>query len=157
MKKPVLCILLIMSVLMTATGCSIEHNVSTNSSRAFKKDLMGISDAIKSVEISFRRPAVIYKVNMTKEPTQETLDTILGKVKSFTTVENMDEIARKVGWKQRVSQVYLRINTDKDDFIEHEYFSRYYKTAVVEDREDNIDAYQTWKKSSTLKETDFEN
>ena len=71
---------------------------------------MGISDAIKSVEISFRRPAVIYKVNMTKEPTQETLDTILGKVKSFTTVENMDEIARKVGWKQRVSQVYLRIN-----------------------------------------------
>lgn len=128
MKKPVLCILLILSVLMMATSCSIEHN-----------------------------PAVIYKVSITKEPTQETLDTILEKVKSFTTVENMDEIARKVGWKQRVSQVYLRINTDKDDFIEHEYFSRYYKTAVVEDREDNIDAYQTWKKSSTLKETDFKN
>lgn len=111
MKKPVLCTLLILSVLMTVTGCSLEYNVSTNSASVFKKDLMEISDAIKSVEITFRCSAVIYKVNMTKEPTQETLDTILEKAKSFTTVENMDEIALKVGWKQRVSQVYLRINS----------------------------------------------
>ena len=130
---------------MMITGCSVRHNVNTNSAKAFKKDLVGVTDTIKNVEISFIRPAVIYKVNMVKEPTQEALDTIIAKAKSFTTVDNMDEIARSVGWKQHVSQVYLRINTDKDDSIEYEYSANYYKTARVEDVEGNIDAYHTWK------------
>ena len=148
MKYFVMLIMLILAVLITISGCSITHNVNTDSTKAFKKDLMKATDTIKSVDITFTRPSVTYKVNMEKEPTQEVLDTILSKAKSFTTVENIDEIARKVGWLSRVSRVYIRINTDNDDAIEYEYYTSYFKTARAEDTEGNIDAYQTWNSSS---------
>lgn len=151
MKKPVLCTLLILMVLMTISGCSIKHNVNTDSVKTFRKDLMEITHTIKSVDITFMRPSVTYKVNMTKEPTQEVLDAVLAKSKSFTTVDNMDKIAAKVRWQQHISRVYLRIDIDDDDAVEYEYSTSYYKTARVEDIEGNIDAYQTWNQTKIQK------
>ncbi len=145
MQKPIIYILSILLLLITMGGCSVTHNVNIKSAKAFKKDLVSVTNDIKSVEITFTRPAVTYKVKMVKEPKKEVLDAILEKAKTFTTVENMDEIAKAVGWKDRVTKVNLFIDTDNDDAIEYEYFTSYYKTAMVRDTEENIDAYQTWK------------
>jgi len=73
---------------------------------------MEVSDTVKRVHVAFTHPNVTYEVNMTEEPTQEVLDAVLEKAKSFTTVENMEEIARKVGWDPPISGVYFQINAD---------------------------------------------
>jgi chemotaxis regulatin CheY-phosphate phosphatase CheZ len=146
-EKSILYILFILTASIILGGCSIEYNINTDSVKDFKKDLMEVSDTIKSVKVTFVRPQVTYTVNMTEEPTQEVLDAILEKAKSFTTVENMEKIARKVRWNLRVSKVHLRINTDGDRDIEHEYYTWYYRTADATDTSpENIDAYQTWYK-----------
>jgi len=137
---------------MVISSCSIEYNINTDAVKDFKEDLMNITDTIKKVNVTFIRPQVRYEIIMTEEPTQEVLDTILEKVKSFTTVENVEEIARKVRWKKHVSEVRLFINTDSDRAYEYEYVTRYYKTAVVQDTEENIDAYKTWYKTIPVTE-----
>lgn len=147
-KNPALCTLIIIFLLTILTGCSITHRVNTDSSKALKKDLLKISEAVKSVEITFTRPAVTCRINMTGEPSPEELRSILARVKSFASVENLDEIARKVGWKDHIWRVYLTINTDdNEESAEHTYTAGYLKSSDQDDRsEDNIDAYQTWRK-----------
>lgn len=147
-KKPVLCTFIIIILLAILTGCSITHRVNTNSSKALKKDLIKISEAVKSVDITFTRPAVTCGITMTREPSAEELNSILARVKSFASVENLDETARKVGWKDHVWTVYLTINTDDNrESVEHTYTAGYLKSSDQDDRsEDNIDAYRTWRK-----------
>lgn len=61
-EKSILYILFILTASIILGGCSIEYNINTDSVKDFKKDLMEVSDTIKSVKVTFVRPQVTYTV-----------------------------------------------------------------------------------------------
>jgi hypothetical protein len=147
MRKSVNGILLLFSILLIVSGCSVTNKVNTQPIKALEKDLRGISETIKSVKVTFTRPEVRFRINMSEEPSDEILDTLVTKVKTFSTEANMDLIAKKVNWHDHIWTVNLVINTDEDDqTVEHEYTAAYYKTSN-DQSDENIDAYKTWYKS----------
>jgi hypothetical protein len=147
MRKSVYGIMLLFIISLIVSGCSVTHKVNTQPIKALEKDLKGISEAIKSIKVTFTRPEVRFRINMSEEPTDEILDKLVTKVKTFSTEANMDLIAKKVNWHDHIWTVNLAINTDDDDQnVEHEYTAAYYKTTNDQSVE-NIDAYRTWYKS----------
>lgn len=147
MKKAILITLLALLVSGILSGCSVSSNVNTNSTNMLKKDLKAMSNSIKNVDVSFMRPQVTINIEMDENPQKETLNNVLEKVKKFTTVNNMDEIANKVGWKDHVWEVVLNVSTGKNK-IEYSYLTRYLKSANQSDQsKENIDAYKTWYKN----------
>jgi hypothetical protein len=147
MRKSVNGILLSFIILLIVSGCSVTHKVNTKPIKALEKDLRGISETIESVKVTFTRPEVRFRINMSEEPTDEILDTLVTKVKTFSTEANMDLIAKKVNWPDHIWGVNLVINTDEDDqTVEHEYAAAYFKTSN-DQSDENIDAYRTWYKS----------
>lgn len=139
-------LLILISTLTFVSGCSVTHTVNTRSTKALAKELKQISKTVENVKFTFTRPNLLIKINMTKEPGLEILDSILSNVKTFATVDNMNDIARSVKWDLEVSEIHLAINSDKDNqTIEHAYLARYFKTYDASDHsKNNIDAYHTW-------------
>ncbi|MFK0522160.1 hypothetical protein ACINKY_08085 [Paenibacillus illinoisensis] len=85
---------------------------------------------------------------MSEEPSKEELEFILTELDEFSTVDNINEIARSVKWGLEISNIYLDINTDQNkETIEHAYYARYFKTSDASDHSDtNIEGYETWYK-----------
>lgn len=146
MSKKILKLFSLLSILILVSSCSVTDTVNTESTKALTQDLKEMSKSIKEVKFTFTRPELRIKINMKEEPSEETLDLILSDVKTFATVENVNEIAHSVGWELEVSDIQLVINGGKDkDSFEHVYFARYFKTFNASDySKENIDAYQTW-------------
>jgi outer membrane lipoprotein-sorting protein len=128
-NKNILVLLILISTLTFVSGCSVTHTVNTKSTKSLARELKQISKTVENVKVTFTRPDLLIKINMTKEPGQEILDSILSNVKTFATVDNMNDIASSVKWDLEVSEIHLAINSDKDNqTIEHAYFARYFKT-----------------------------
>jgi hypothetical protein len=147
MRKSVYGILLLIIILLIVSGCSVTHRLNTKPIQALEKDLKEVSETIDSVKVTFTRPEVRFRINMSEEPTDEIVDTLVTKVKTFSTEANMDLIAKEVNWPDHIWDVNLVINTDDDDqTVEQEYTASYFKTSNDQSN-DNIDEYQTWYKS----------
>lgn len=132
--------------LLFSIGCSTAHRVNTDSTKELTKELKGLSPIIEKVQFTFKRPNLHFRIDMSKEPNKELLESILTSIKDFSTIDNMNEIARSVKWGLEISNIYLDINTDKDHkSIEHAYYARYFKTFDASDySESNIEAYRIW-------------
>ncbi|WP_248927581.1 hypothetical protein [Paenibacillus hamazuiensis] len=136
-------------VFMTVTiiiGCSVTHSVNTKSTQELAKDLKGISGSVENVKFTFTRPNLLITVDVTENPGNDAVESILSKVKTFATVDSMNEIARSVKWKLEISEIRLVINGGKGDQAGRRvYFARYFKTYDASDNsEENIDGYKTW-------------
>ncbi|WP_434751570.1 hypothetical protein [Paenibacillus amylolyticus] len=139
-------IALLIGVLLLITGCSTTHKVNTDSTKELTKELKELSPSIEKVQFTFTRPNLTYRIDMSEEPSKEELDSILTEIKKFTTVDNMNEIARSVKWGLEISEIYLDLNTDENtETIEHTYYARYFKTSDASDYSDtNIEGYNIW-------------
>ena len=133
-------------LLLCLAGCSTPQSVNTDATKALTKELQEISQSITKVRFTFRRPNLYCRIDMSKQPSKEELESIVASMKAFSTVHNMNEIARSVNWGLEISNIYLDINTDKDPkTIEHAYYAKYYKTFDASDHsEANIEAYRIW-------------
>ena len=139
---------LLIGILLLITGCSTTHKINTDSTKELTKELKELSPLIERVQFTFTRPNLYYRIDMSKEPSKEELEAILTEIKRFTSVDNMNEIARSVKWGLEISKIYLDINTDEDKkTIEHAYYARYFKTSNASDySETNIEGYKIWYK-----------
>lgn len=138
--------IVLLSLILLLAGCSTTHRVHTDSTKELVKDLKERSPSIEKVRITFTRPDLSYVIDMSQEPSQEELESILAEIEKFSTVERINEIARGVNWNSEISTVHLRINTDGNkETDEHSYYARYFKTSNASDySEENIEAYRIW-------------
>lgn len=136
--------------LLLLTGRSTTHRINTDSTKELTKNLKALSSSIEKVQCTFTRPNLFYRIDMNKEPSKEELELILGEIKTFSTEDNINEIARSVKWGVEISKIYLDINTDEDkETIEHTYYARYFKTSNASDySETNMERYQIWYKTN---------
>ncbi|MCM3132127.1 hypothetical protein M3629_04980 [Paenibacillus polysaccharolyticus] len=139
---------ILIGVLLLITGCSTTHKIHTDSTKELTKELKELFPSIEKVDFTFTRPDLSCRIDMSKEPSKEELEAILTVVERFTTVDNMNEIARSVKWGLEISKIYLDMNTDEDTkTIEHAYYARYFKTSNASDySETNIEGYKIWYK-----------
>ncbi|GIP53318.1 hypothetical protein J42TS3_23530 [Paenibacillus vini] len=137
---------IIICFLLLLAGCSTTHSIDTSSTRTLKKDLKDLSPSIKRVQFTFTRPNLFCRIDMRNEPSTEELESILAEFKEFSTMDNMNEIARSVKWGLEISEIHVDINTDQDKkTIEHAYYARYFKTFDASDHsEANIEGYRIW-------------
>lgn len=139
-------IVILIGILLLITGCSTTHKIRTDSTKELTKELKELFPSIEKVQFTFTRPNLSCRIDMSKEPSKEELEAILTAIEKFTTVDNMNEIARSVNWGLEISKIYLDMNTDKDKkTIEHAYYARYFKTSNASDySETNIEGYKIW-------------
>ncbi len=139
-------IAILICLLLFSAGCSITHNVNTVSIKELTQDLKELSPSIERVQFKFTRPNLYCRIDMSKEPSKEELESILTGIKEFSTVNNINEIARSFKWGLEISNIYLDINTDENQkTIEHAYYARYFKTFDTSDySETNIEGYKIW-------------
>ncbi|MGQ8874405.1 hypothetical protein [Paenibacillus sp. TSA_86.1] len=139
-------IVVFIGVVLLLTGCSTTHKIHTDSTKELTKELKKLSPSIEKVQFTFTRPNLTYRVDMSQEPSKKELDSILTEIKKFTTVDNMNEIARSIKWGLEISKIYLNLNTDENtETIEHSYYARYFKTSDASDYSDmNIEGYNIW-------------
>ncbi|MCM3038781.1 hypothetical protein M3201_03580 [Paenibacillus motobuensis] len=139
-------IAILICFLLFSAGCSTSHSVDTDSTKELTKDLKDFSPSIKRVQFTFTRPNLFCRIDMSKEPSKEELESILSGIEKFSTIDNINEIARSVKWGLEISNIYLDINTDKDKkTIEHAYYARYFKTFDASNHsETNIEGYRIW-------------
>lgn len=140
-------IAILLCLLLFSAGCSKTHSVNTASTKELTKELKVLSPSIERVQFIFTRPNLYCRIDMSKEPSKEELESILTGVKEFTTIDNINEIARSLKWGLEISHIYLDINTDEDrKTIEHAYYARYFKTFDASDySESNIEGYKIWR------------
>ncbi|MGO4528532.1 hypothetical protein AB4Z30_05575 [Paenibacillus sp. 2TAF8] len=139
-------IAILIGILLLITGCSTTHKITTDSTKELTKELKELFPSIERVHFTFTRPNLSCRIDMTREPSKEELEAILTEIERFTSVDNMNEIARSVKWGLEISKVYLDISTDEDrKTIEHAYYARYFKTSNASDySERNIEGYKIW-------------
>ncbi|MBE9917100.1 hypothetical protein G8C92_24065 [Paenibacillus donghaensis] len=139
-------IAILICFLLFLVGCSTTHSIDTDSTKELTKDLKDLSPSIERVQFTFTRPNLFCRIDMSKEPSKEELESILTEIEKFSTIDNINEIARSVKWGLEISNIYLDINTDKDKkTIEHAYYARYFKTFDASDHsETNIEGYRIW-------------
>lgn len=139
-------IVILVCFLLFATGCSTTHNINTDTTKELTKSLKELSPSIERVQFTFTRPNLSCRIDMRNEPSKEELESILMEMDEFSTVDNINEIARSVKWGLEISNIYLDINTDQNKkTIEHAYYARYFKTSDASDHSDtNIEGYGTW-------------
>lgn len=139
-------IAILICFLLLLAGCSTTHRIDTDSTKELTKNLKDLSPSIGRVQFTFTRPNLFCRIDMSKEPSKEELESILTEIEKFSTIDNMNEIARSVKWGLEISNIYLDINTDEDKkTIEHVYYARYFKTFDASDHsETNIEGYKVW-------------
>lgn len=139
-------IVILICFLLLLAGCSTTHRINTDSTKELTKDLKDLSPSIGRVQFTFTRPNLFCSIDMSKEPSNEELKSILTEIENFSTIDNMNEIARSVKWGLEIANIYLDINTDEDKAtIEHAYYARYFKTFDASDHsETNIEGYRIW-------------
>ncbi|WP_282940745.1 hypothetical protein [Paenibacillus sp. RC67] len=146
MSKRLLLYCIFCVVIATISACSQTYSVTTASTTALKKELREMSEMITGFRCSFTRPQLTCRVAMSREPNEQLLESILVKVKAFSTLENLDEIARKVHWNDHVWRIRLLIETDrKASKPQYEYSAEYYRYNF-DPRVQEVDAYQTWQR-----------
>lgn len=79
MPKVKTAIILLISSLFILTSCSNRVTVNSNKVDTLRKELISKLSTIKKVNVSFMRPSVTIFIDMSEEPSQETLDAILKK------------------------------------------------------------------------------
>lgn len=133
-------------LLLLMMGCSTTHSVNIELTKNLTTDLKTLSPSIENVQFTFRRPNLYCSIDMSKDPDIDELEAILTKMKEFSTVENINEIARSVNWGLEISNIYLDIHVNSDQkTIEYAYYARYFKTFDASDHsEANIEAYKIW-------------
>jgi len=138
-------IIIVVSLSLSLTACEVKKNVPTSFFKEYKSDIMQHSN-VKNVKLSFKRPAVMIEVYVTKVIDETEINKILELTKSYVTVENMNNIAKRVKWDREISRVYLRIINNADKSLLIYYGTNYFKTNDASDyTPDNIDEYKTWK------------
>lgn len=139
-------IVLLICFLLFATGCSTTYRINTDTTKELTKKLKELSPSIEKVKFTFTRPNLSCRIDMSTEPSKEELESILMEMDGFSTIDNINEIARSVRWGLEISKIYLDINTDKNKkTIEHAYYARYFKTSDASDHSDtNFEGYETW-------------
>lgn len=137
--------LMIFIVLLIFTSCSITYPVNTKSTESLKKEIKSVSSTIKNVDVSFTRPQLTISVYFNYNTTPNEIETVLSKVKLFTSLKNMNEISHKVGWSGYIWEVNLFIFTYGNTTTPYvEYQASYYKTYDIDNSPNNIDGYKTW-------------
>ncbi|OZB96133.1 hypothetical protein [Paenibacillus sp. XY044] len=141
-------IAILICFLLFSAGCSTTHSVDTDSTKELTKDLKDLFPSIERVQFTFTRPNLFCRIDMSKKPSKEELESIRKEIEKFSTIDNLNKIARSVKWGLEISNIYLDINTDKDKkTIEHAYYARYFKTSDASDHsETNIEGYRIWYK-----------
>lgn len=139
-------IAILICFLLFLAGCSTTYSVNTSSTKELTKELKELSSSIERVKFTFTRPNLFCRIDMSEEPSKEELESILTEIKKFSTIDNMNEIARSIKWGLDIANIYLDMNTDKDkQTIEHAYYARYFKTSDASDHsETNIEGYSIW-------------
>ena len=144
-KKPLLICLLMIMVIFLLSACSVRHRVSNTASREYSKEVLTI-DNIEKVQIYFLRPSVHIDVYISEELNADNEKLLLELTKEYVIVENMEVIARAVGWNDVIWSAVLEIRSVKEDLRLKVYEADYFKTTHADDHpEENIDAYKTWK------------
>ncbi len=145
-KKLLLGLIIVFVAVTMIIGCSVTHSVNTKSTKTLEEDLEEISKSIENVKFTFTRPDLLISIDISEDPSRDDIQLILSKVKTFATVDNMNEIARSVKWNLEISEIRLVINSDEgNQAIKHAYFARYFKTFDASDKsKENIDGYKTW-------------
>lgn len=132
-------------IIMLICNCTPIRYVDTNPALTLKKDLREVSSSIVSVEIYYITPSVSIDIETNEEISDTVSELVLTEVKEFSTLENLDQIAYKYGWKDHINSVTLRIYPNHSHTHYYVYSARYF---IINDdtntSESNIDAYQTW-------------
>jgi len=136
-------------IVMLLAACSQTFPVKTASVTALSKELRELSPQVSSVRCSFTRPELTCRVNVSTDPDEQLLDSILEKVKAFSTLDHMDEIARKVHWNDHIWEIRLVIDQDRrpEQSQPYEYSASYYRYNINPAVQE-VDAYQTWSRSN---------
>jgi hypothetical protein len=101
--------------------------------------------AIQNIKYTFTRPDLTINIRMNDTPTEESVNSILDKVKQFSTIENINEIAKSVIWKSEISHINLIIYNQSEKKPTIKYIASYFKTSDASNTsEENIDGYKTW-------------
>jgi hypothetical protein len=143
-------IVVILFVLLNL-GCSVTHSVSTSSTVSLSKELKKEIPSIKYIKYTFTRPDLTINIKMNDTPTDESINSILDKVKPFSTIENINEIAKSVKWKSEISNINLILYSQSEKKPAIKFFASYFKTFDASNTsEENIDGYKTWTKHEEM-------
>ncbi|RED58526.1 hypothetical protein [Cohnella lupini] len=134
-------------ILCAILGCSVRHSVLTSATSSLSKSLKNEVPTVHSVQFHFTRPEFTISVKTSEALSEGVRDSILERVKQFTTINHMNEVARSVKWKSPISNVNLVIYNDSKSEPAAVYSTSYFKTFDASDTsEENIDGYVTWRK-----------
>lgn len=134
---------ILLLITLVSVGCSVTHTIKTSSTDQLSKQLRGEVSAIKSMKYTFTRPDLTIRIEMKDVPGEDTLNTILAHIKQFSSIDNMNEIAKSVNWNSEISGIYVIVQHEEDIIVK--YSASYFKTFDTTNRsEENIDGYKTW-------------
>jgi len=114
-------------IIFLFSGCQTSYNVKTDASEQLKSDITAMSSLINSIDITLSGPPDLdIYVHVDGYPSDQAPGALLDRVKTFTTVKNLDEIAIKYGWGGHIQRVNFSISY-KDSSIDYStgYFERY--------------------------------
>ncbi|SFS72448.1 hypothetical protein [Paenibacillus sp. BC26] len=140
--------IMIIVIVLINSGCSVTHSVNTSSTVSLSNELKIEIPAIKNIKFTFTRPNLTINIMMKEDsPTEEKVHDILAKVKQFSTIENINEIAKSVKWKSEIYDINLNIYSQSEKIAPIKYSASYFKTFDASNTsEENSDGYQTWSK-----------
>lgn len=147
MRKAIVIIVIILSMTFFLTSCTNVYSVNTDSVSQLKSDVKNIDKSINDITVHFSRPGLSIGIVINGEPSNELKEAVLNRVKQFATLKNLDEISKKYGWNDHVSEVDLSICPFGSSHF-YMYIARYFKSYDQTDTSiNNIDNYQTWSNS----------
>jgi hypothetical protein len=154
-----LCFVALFIIIFLSSGCTTPISVKIDASDSLKLDLVNSSSAISTVNIVFMRPALDIDIYFSQNPSEDSINSILDRVKSFSTVDNIKAVAKSVKWDSLISDIYLNIYTVDSNSVPKYKFSASYSYMTDESSGTNtkspnstqklkeiIDEYKTWTK-----------
>jgi hypothetical protein len=148
-KKIFIIGILLLTVLLIFTGCSVRKNVKIKEVKEFTKSVLESNDKIKKLDFYFVRPYLGSHLVSDGDLDKGDLQSIKEEFKSLIDIEFMQRIGDKYWGGSRPSRFNLYIYIDtmdnkKEGHYDYKISSEYNKTHIHDEEADNIDGYQTW-------------
>jgi hypothetical protein len=140
MKKFSIYIIVFIVTMLLFTGCTSLETINNKAVKNLRKDLMGITSSIKTVNVTTWGPSAKIDVYFTDKPPQEITDAVFEKVKAFSTEDNLKSFVMRY----MVLSLAFYINGDKENPSIIYHTSYYNSNDMTDDSPSNINGYKTW-------------
>jgi len=130
----------------------VYHNLNTEQTNKFKKEIRTNYKRIKNLEIKYSIPSICFNYSFEKTSEDEMFD-IFYETKNLIQNEDFQKDFFKKFFKtyfkkesdQKIyPKAYVQFDFNNDGEYEYQFYSMYYKQSYNSGEENEIDGYKTW-------------